>query len=96
MHEWRLQWIRDAHESQQGLGGPASLVEGTARLLPGQSTVRNVRGIHERPWYGMVYGSYLELGEQLPGLCEIGRTGFKYTLELLVEGSHMRGRHPGN
>ena len=88
--------MRDAHESRQGLGGPASLVEGTARLLPDQSTARNVREIRERPWHGALCGSYLELGEQLPGLCEISRTGFKHTLELLVEGSHMRGRHSGN
>ena len=55
--------VRDAHESQQDLGGPASLVEDTARLLPGQSTVRNVRVIHERARHGRFDGSYLELGE---------------------------------
>jgi len=77
--------VRDAHELQQGLGGPASPVEGTTRLLPGQSTVRNVREIRERPWRGVLNHSYLELGEQLPGLREIRRTGFKHTLKLLIE-----------
>jgi len=88
--------MRDAHESQQDPEGPESLVGGIARLLPGQSTVRNVQEVHERSWHGEFEGSYLELGEQLPSLYEISRTGFEHTLELLVEGGHMGGRHSGN
>jgi len=53
----------EAHELQRGLGGSTSLVEGTTRLLPGQSKARSVQGVHERPWHGGLDGSHLELRE---------------------------------
>lgn len=49
-----------------------------------------------RPWCSGLDGSYLELCECLPGLCEISRTGFKHPLEFLVERGHPSGRHAGN
>ena len=52
----------NVYELQRGLGDLKTLVEDTARLLPGQSTVRNVRVIHERARHGRFDGSYLELG----------------------------------
>jgi len=42
MREWRYQRTGEAHELQQGLGEPMSLVGGTTRLPPGLSKARNV------------------------------------------------------
>ena len=82
----------EAYELQQGPRDPTPLAEGTTRFLPGQSNPK-----HSRDSGGTsaqsADGSYLELCEELPGLCEVSGTSFKPPLEVSIEGSHMRGCH---